>query len=227
MRHKRTTKSFVGSPSSPQQAKKSVFKKRLEHNLKLFSEMIEAGKGAGSDLIRVAKKGGMGPASKGRQYVPYLPPLMGDILEKNGTMLPMPIVLAYTPPAYFRIFSRFVLATMDPNTLRNSGKPMMIEINELFSSLSKIDRARFAEVIKFLLHSKIITAKKAGNKLFLALEQPYKFFCFPMSTAAMSVVSKTNMIKKNQLHISADYKWNAWAKILPISVNFEDFFGGE
>ena len=202
----------------------SGLRKRLNNSRQVIQELIEIVHGAGNDLIDKNHKEGKG------QFVVYTAPKFEEVISKNATMIPMPIIFAYLPPVYFRIFSRIIIGTLNPDTMQSEGNIRM-DAEELLASLSFIDRPRFPEVIQFLIKYKIlffaVHEKKEGEgkQLLLLLADPYRHYYCGLTVSAMSVVAKTHMANNREFLDAPKYKWREWKKIKPILTNYDDLEG--
>jgi len=203
----------------------SGLRKRLNNSRQIIQELIEIVDGAGNDLIDRNHKEGKG------QFVVYTAPKFEEIMTKTATIVPMPIIFAYLPPVYFRIFSRIIIGTMNPENMQSEGNIRM-DAEELLASISATDRPRFSEVVKFLIKYKIlffaVHDKKEGRKgkqLLLLLADPYRHYYCGLTVSAMSVVAKTHTANNREFLDVPKYKWREWKKVKPIVVNYDDLEG--
>ena len=203
----------------------SGLRKRLFNSRKVILELIEIVNNAGNDLIDHNRKEGKG------SFVVYPPPKFEEIISKNATIVPMPIIFAYLPPVYFRIFSRIIIGTLNPETMQSEGN-VRINAEDLLDSLSVFDRPRFAEVIQFLIKYKFLyfavhpKKNKKDKELLLLMADPYRHHYCGLTVSAMSVVAKTHMANtKKDFLDEPKYKWREWKKIKPVVINYDDLEG--
>ena len=198
------------------------FRKRLNNSRKVIQELIQITHDAGNDLI-----GPDGKEGKGR-FVVYCAPKFEEVLSKNATIVPMPIIMAYLPPVYFRVFSRIVIGALNPTTMQ-SEKNITIDAEELLDSLSELDKPRFSEVIKFLIKYKflfpVVWNEDGKETLKLEITDPYRRHYCATSVTAMSIIAKTHMANNTGFLDNNKYKWREWKKIKPIVINFDDLKG--
>lgn len=198
------------------------FRKKINNSRKIIKELIEIVDGAGNDLIDKNQKEGKG------QFVVYTPPKFEEIVSKNATIVPMPIILAYLPPVYFRVFSRIIIGTLNPETMQSEGN-VRIDAEDLLESLSVIDRPRFAEVIKFFIKYKflypVIHDLPERKELILTVADPYRHYYCGLTVSAMSVVAKTHMANNKEFLDEPKYKWREWKKVKPVVTNYDDLKG--
>ena len=197
-------------------------RKKLNNSKRVIAELIDIVHDAGNDLIDKNRKEGKG------QFVVYTPPKFEDIVSKNATIIPMPIILAYLPPVYFRVFSRIVIGTLNPETMQSEGN-VRIDAEDLLDSLSELDKPRFSEVITFFIKYKflypVVHELPERKELVLTIADPYRHYYSGLTVSAMSVVAKTHMANNKEFLDEPKYKWREWKKVKPIVTNYEDLKG--
>ena len=197
-------------------------RKKLFNSRKIILELIDIVDGAGNDLIDRNMKEGKG------QFVVYTPPKFEEIVSKNATIIPMPIVLAYLPPVYFRVFSRIIIGTLNPETMQSEGN-VRIDAEDLLDSLSVLDRPRFSEVIRFFIQYKflypVVHDLPNRKELVLMIADPYRHYYCGLTVSAMSVVAKTHMANNKEFLDEPKYKWREWKKVKPVVTNYDDLKG--
>ena len=197
-------------------------RKRLYNSKQVIGELIDIVHNAGNDLIDKNKKEGKG------QFVVYTPPKFEDIISKNATIVPMPIILAYLPSVYFRVFSRIVIGTLNPETMQSEGN-VRIDAEDLLDSLSEVDKPRFSEVIKFFIKYKflypVVHDLPERKELVLMIADPYRHYYSGLTVSAMSVVAKTHMANNKEFLDEPKYKWREWKKVKPIVTTYDDLKG--
>ena len=167
---------------------------------------------SGNDLVRKIKQ------KQGFDIIFNSPPEMDGILNNNGTLIPIPIVLAFMPSAYFRVFARMIMITMDTTFLCSHKEPVKLPLTAFHNSLSKIDQARFFEIISFFLKMRICALEKnRGEKEYLLkLARPYCDFYCAMSISALTTLFKTHCMRFKDHVSNTHYKWHQYKKVKPI-----------
>ena len=202
--------------------KMSGLRKRLNNSRQIMQELIDIVDGAGNDLIDKNQKEGKG------QFVVYPAPKFEEIVTKNATIVPMPIVLAYLPAVYFRVFSRIIIGTLNPETMQSEGN-IRIDAEDLLESLSEFDKPRFSEVIKFFIKYKflypVVHDLPERKELVLTIADPYRHYYCGLGVSAMSVVAKTHMANNRDFLNEPKYKWREWKKVKPVVVSYDDVKG--
>ena len=167
---------------------------------------------SGNDLVKRVKN------INGFDFIFNSPPEMDDILNHNGTLIPIPIVLAFMPSAYFRVFARIIMITMDTTFLCSHKEPVKLPLTALHNSLSRIDQARFFEIISFFLKMRICVLEKASadKDYILKLAQPYCDFYCAMSISAVTTLLKTHCMQFKDHISNTHYKWHQYKKVKPI-----------
>ncbi len=197
-------------------------RKRLSNSKQVIRELIEIVHDAGNDLIDKNQKEGKG------QFVVYTPPKFEEIVSKNATIIPMPIILAYLPSVYFRVFSRIIIGTLNPETMQSDGN-IRIDAEDLLDSLSVLDKPRFSEVIRFFIKYKflypVVHDLPDRKELILTIADPYRHYYCGLTVSAMSVVAKTHMANNKEFLDEPKYKWREWKKVKPVVVNYDDLKG--
>ena len=203
--------------------KKNKFFTRLSNSQKVMETLIGIVYGTGNDKIDVSRK------DEGR-FIVYPAPGFEEIMTHTATMVPMPLMFAYLPRVYFSIFSRLIIATMDPVTMV-SARPVAVKATDLYKTLPFSDKKRFPEVIKFFIKYKLLdarmTEKNGKTELVINLADPYRNFYCATNVAAMTIVAKTHMVNNASDHLSdgGRWKWREYEKVKPIIVNYDDLRG--
>lgn len=198
--------------------KLSGLRKKLDKSKKVISELIRVVHNGGNDLIDRDHN------EKRGRFVVYAPPKFEEIISKNASIVPMPIIFAYLPSVYFRIFARIIMGTLNPETMQFDGN-FTFSAEELLDSLSVADKSRFKEVVRFLIQYKFlyftIHEKDGIKRMNLSIADPYRNHYCGVTVTAMSVVAKTHMANNGEFLDEPKQKWREWKKIKPIVVDFD------
>ena len=189
------------------------YQERIRRNLKTMRVLKNVAENSGNDLVKKIK------GHSGKEIIYFnSPPNMDGILNSSGTMMPIPLVLAFMPTAYFRVFSRIVMVTMDTTFLCSHKDPFRISLTAFYNSLSKIDQCRFYEIISFFLKLRILNLEKpyGTDEYLLGLAPPYCNFYCGMSVSAVSTLVKTHCMQFKDHISNTHYKWHDFKKIRPI-----------
>ena len=202
-------------------AKVQKYRERLKRNAKFFKELWEITDNTGNDLIRVTTVSGK--LAYQRRLLDS-PPMFDQIMDKNATIVPMPIILAFMPTVYYRIFVRFIILTMDTTALSFNKTHNSIYLHDFYTTLSKVDQLRFDEVILFLLKSQILCMTKGismNDEWTIELNSPYRYYYCGLTVSAMSAVAKTHITNKREFMSNDKYRWKEWKKLKPHVLDFD------
>ena len=203
-------------------ARVQKYRERLKRNAKLFKELWEITDNTGNDLIRVTTIGGRLAAQR---RLLDSPPLFDEIMNKNATIVPMPVILAFMPTVYYRIFVRFIILTMDATALSFNKTHNSLYLHDFYTTLSKVDQLRFEEVILFLLKSQILCMTKGiseNDEWTIELNAPYRYYYCGLTVSAMSAIAKTHITNKREFLSNDKFRWKEWKKLKPLVLDFDN-----
>lgn len=188
---------------------------RLKNSEGVFRNLIDLYKNTGNDIFMDDKKN-VRAFRIGEDIV--------DILNKNGTIVPMPIIFSYLPAHYFRLACRMIQLTLDPRTL-SSGKSKPVLAIDLYNTLPIYDRIRFFETASFLLKMRFIvfTHTEDPKKMCVSLCDPYKSHYCAVSVSAMTAIAKSYLANNPDFIAFEKYGWSTTPKKMPtIPLDFDN-----
>lgn len=219
-----TTELELQSSMNIKRSTSEKFFMKLRKHRRVIKELISITKNVGNDLLV-----SLGKSEHAAMKRCDSPPEFDKILDRNATIIPMPIFLAYMPPVYFRIFSRIVLGAMDAEAMISTTARYSINLSDLHWSLSRVDQDRFAEVIKFFIKYQLVIVSKNAKTgdMSIKLNEPYVHFYCGFTVSAISTIAKTHMLNEKEFVANKSYSWKDWKKVKPIVLTYEDIFDGQ
>lgn len=187
---------------------------KLKNSESVFKNLINLLKNTGNDIF-------MDDKENIRSF--RLSEDVVNILNNNGTILPMPIIFSYLPAQYFRMACRLIQLTLDPKTL-SSGKSKPVLASDLYNTLPIYDKIRFFETASFLLKMRFIVFGKVDTpeKMTVSLCEPYKSHYCAVSISAMTAISKSYLADNPDFLELKKYPWSTTTRKSPvIPLNFD------